>query len=120
MVAFLQPNVFSISGRALTSHERAAANRMRNSVAAAIRACYPHLREKLALLRTRGVLAYDIGDAFDANREPIFVDDNFHVESTGNRLVSEAILKHLLPVLLDSSPFLEGARWSKADRPRNR
>jgi hypothetical protein len=98
MMIFLQPHVFSISGRLWTSHERAAAERVK-VLAVALRACYPLYREKLSQLRQWGILAYDISDAFDDNLEPIFVDSLFHVESTGNRLVAEAILAHLLPVV---------------------
>jgi hypothetical protein len=102
MMVFLQPHVFSIGRRPWTPGERAAADRMRRGQGAALRACYPLLREKLGLLRQRGILAYDISDAFDGNLEPIFVDA-FHVESTGNRLIAEAILKRVLPILKDSS-----------------
>jgi lysophospholipase L1-like esterase len=102
MMVLLQPNLYSIGGRPWSSHERAVAERMRKSHGDAIRAAYPLFREKLSRLRERGVLVQDISDAFDRNTEPIF-DDDFHVESTGNRLIAEAILKQVLPVLKRSS-----------------
>ncbi len=101
MIVFLQPHLFSI-GRTLTADEKATAAGIRKREAQALRACYPLLREKLDKLRQRGILAYDISDAFDGNLEPIFVDD-YHVESTGNGLIADAILKQALPVLSDSS-----------------
>ena len=52
-------------------------------------------------------MAYDISDAFDGNLEPIFVDEYNHVDSNGNGLIAEAILKKVLPVLSDSSPSME-------------
>jgi hypothetical protein len=100
MVVFLQPHVFSIGGRPWTPNERWAAGRMRKGLGDALRLCYPLLREKLALLRERQIPAYDISDAFDDNREPIFIDE-YHVESTGNRLIAEAVLKRALPLLRD-------------------
>jgi hypothetical protein len=108
MIVFLQPQLYSISGRPWTSDEQAKADRFRKSHGDAIRVCYPLLREKLDLLRQRGIVAYDVSDAFNDNLEPIF-DDDFHVESTGNRLIAEAILKKALPVLKDSSPSLNRA-----------
>jgi hypothetical protein len=101
MIVFLQPNVFSI-GRPWTSHERWASERIRQGLGDDLRVCYPFLREKLNRLRERGIQTYDISDAFDDNHEPIFLD-GYHVESTGNRLIAEAILRHALPVLLGSS-----------------
>jgi hypothetical protein len=53
------------------------------------------LREKLERLKQQGIVAYHISDAFNGNTEPIFVDE-FHVESTGNRLIAEAILPRAL------------------------
>jgi hypothetical protein len=91
MMVFLQPHVFTIA-RPWTSDETAAANDASKIYAQALRSCYPLLREKLDVLRDRGVAVYDITDAFDRNLEPIFVDGLFHVESTGNRLIAEAIL----------------------------
>jgi hypothetical protein len=101
-IVFLQPNVYSISGRPRTSHEQWAAGRMRRGLGDALQLCYPFLREKLGRLRQRGILAYDISDAFNDNLEPIFVD-GYHVECRGNGLIAEAILKKALPVLKDSS-----------------
>jgi hypothetical protein len=103
MIVCLQPHVFTISGRPLTPDESAAAARTRKDYADALAACYPLLREKLGLLRQRGVPAFDITDAFNGNFEPIFVDSLFHVESTGNRLIADAILKRARPVLSDSA-----------------
>jgi lysophospholipase L1-like esterase len=105
MIVFLQPHVFSIGGRPWTFDERAAAASMRKGMADGLRVCYPLLREKLSRLRQQGIMAYDISDAFNDNLEPIFVDE-FHVESTGNRLIAEAILKRVLPVLKGLSPSL--------------
>jgi lysophospholipase L1-like esterase len=102
MMVFLQPHVFSIK-RSWTADERAAAGRVRKDYVQALQACYPLLREKLGRLRQRGIPAYDISDAFDDNLEPIFVDHLFHVESTGNRLIAQAILKRAVPILKDSS-----------------
>jgi lysophospholipase L1-like esterase len=102
MMVFLQPHVHSIAHRPLTANEQIAANKMRKGLTEALRVCYPLLRGKLARLAERGVMAYDVSDAFDANFEPIFVDE-YHVESTGNQLIAEAILKHALPVLKNSS-----------------
>ena len=106
MMVFLQPHVFSISGREWTPEERATAESIRKDYAEALRACYPLLREKLELLRRRGIQAYDISDAFNHNLEPIFVDSMFHVESSGNLLIAEAILNIALPVLSGSSSSL--------------
>jgi hypothetical protein len=114
MIAFLQPHAFSI-GRPWTAEERAAADLIRKDYVEALRVCYPLLRAKLNGLRQRGIPAYDISDAFDDNLEPIFVDSLFHVESTGNRLIAEAILKHAMPVLKDSSSLeLAGSRAGSA------
>jgi hypothetical protein len=104
MLVFLQPQVFSIGGRPWTPHERAAADRVNKGLAVALVACYPLLREKLTLLKQRDIMAYDITDAFDGNLEPIFVDGLNHVETTGNGLIADAILKRLLPLLKDSPP----------------
>jgi lysophospholipase L1-like esterase len=102
MIAFLQPHLYSISGRPLTEHEQIWARGLRKSEVEAFAVGYPLLQEKLRLLRQRDIHAYDITDAFNDNLEPIFIDA-FHVESTGNRLIAEAILKHALPLLKDSS-----------------
>jgi hypothetical protein len=115
MMVFLQPHVFAI-GRPWTADEQAAADRSGKSRADALRACYPLLREKLVRLRQRGILAFDISDAFDGNREPIFVDHLFHVESTGNRLIAEAILKQALPILSDSTSSLAKGPALEPDR----
>jgi hypothetical protein len=115
MIVFLQPQLYSISGRPWTSSEQATADRMRKSHGVAMRVCYPLLREKLGLLKQRGIMVYDVSDALDANLEPIFADD-FHVESTGNRLIAEAILKRALPSLRDSSSSLEAALPLELDR----
>lgn len=119
MMVFLQPHVFAIN-RPWTNYEKAAADRTRKDYQDALRVCYPLLQEKVERLKHRGILAYDISDAFDANREPIFVDNLFHVESTGNGLIADAILRHALPVLR-SSPLLgelalPGAPESRARR----
>jgi len=119
MIVCLQPHVLSIAGRPWTSHERAVADGMRKSHGDAIRACYPLLREKLRLLRQRRIVVYDVSDAFNDNFEPIFADD-FHVESTGNRLIAEAILKRALPILRDSSSSLETALPVEPDRRTER
>jgi hypothetical protein len=87
MIVFLQPSLYSIGGRPLTSHEQSIADTARKSHANALRVCNSLFREKLALLRQQGILAYDITDAFNNNLEPIFVDD-CHVENTGNRLIA--------------------------------
>jgi hypothetical protein len=122
MFVFLQPHVFSIRGRPLSSHERAAAERINQSLAVALQACYPLLREKLIALKQRGIMTYDISDAFDRNLEPIFVDCLFHVETTGNGLIADAILKRALPELKKSPPFpsraiaMPGQRERRAQR----
>jgi hypothetical protein len=115
MVVFLQPHVFTI-GRPRTSHEQAVADEVIQGKALALQVCYPLLREKLGRLRQRGIPAYDLSDAFDGNLEPIFVDSFFHVESTGNRLIAEAMLKPTLAVLRDlsSSPKIAGSRAGSA------
>jgi hypothetical protein len=122
MIVFLQPHVFTIA-RPWTADEREAAGRVRKDYVEALRVCYPLLREKLKLLRQRGIAAHDISDAFDGNLEPIFVDSLFHVESTGNRLVAEAILNRALPVLNQSaSPpaVVQPAAPRKGDDRRGR
>jgi lysophospholipase L1-like esterase len=119
MIVFLQPHLYSISGRPWTPHERATADMMTKSHADALRVCYPLLREKLGLLKQRGILTYDISDAFNDNREPIFVEQ-YHVESTGNRLIAEAILTKVLPVFLDSSSSPETALPLEPDRRAER
>jgi lysophospholipase L1-like esterase len=98
MMVFLQPHVFTI-GRPWTDDEKAAAGRVRQDYAEALRVCYPLLKNKAKRLKQQGVLVFDITDAFDVNLEPIFVDHLFHVESTGNRLIAEAIMKRALPNL---------------------
>lgn len=115
MFVFLQPHVFSISGRPWTSHERAAAGRINPSLAVALRACYPLMREKLMRLRERGIMAFDISDAFDHNLEPIFVDTLFHVETVGNRLIADAIIERALPALKTSLPA-QSEEIAPADR----
>ncbi len=119
MLVFLQPTLYTIDSRPLTSDERAMAARERKSHGEALRICYRLLREKLSRLRQQGIMAYDISDAFDGNREPIFVDQ-YHVESTGNRLIAEAILKNALPILRDSSLAWETAPPSELDRRAQR
>jgi hypothetical protein len=113
MFVFLQPHLFSIA-RPWTAHEQTAATSIRKSDAEGLRVCYPFLREKLSRLKQRGIKAYDISDAFDANLEPIFVDE-YHVESTGNRLIAQAILKHALPFLRASSSPLAVAPPGQPD-----
>jgi hypothetical protein len=93
---------------------------MKETRADALRICYPLLREKLTRLRQQGIAAYDISDAFDDNREPIFVDGHIHVESTGNQLIAEAILKQALPLLKESVSSLEITRPLEADRRAQR
>jgi lysophospholipase L1-like esterase len=102
MMVFLQPHLFSISGRPWTPHEQEIARWIRTAHADAFRVCYPLLRAKLDVLRQRGIPAYDISDAFNENIEPIFLDES-HVESTGNRLIVDAMLKHARLLLKDSS-----------------
>jgi lysophospholipase L1-like esterase len=120
MIVFLQPHVFSISGRPWTTDERAAAKSTRSDYADALRACYPLLREKLDQLRQRGIPAYDISDAFDGNLEPVFVDSLFHVESTGNGLIADAILKKVLPALQGLSSSSQLALPFEPDRRAER
>jgi lysophospholipase L1-like esterase len=114
MIVLLQPSLYSIDGRPWTAQERATAAKERKFHINACRICYPLLRQKLGLLTQQGILAYDISDAFDGNLEPIFFD-GYHVESTGNRLIAEAILKRALPILKDSSS-LEVMRPLELDR----
>jgi hypothetical protein len=102
MIVFLQPHLYSIGGRPWTSHERAMADAAQKIHGFALRACYPLLREKVSRLRQRGIIAYDITEAFDRNLEPIFADD-LHVETAGNGIIAAAILEKALPVLKESS-----------------
>jgi hypothetical protein len=115
MIAFLQPNLLTI-GRPLTTHEQAVRDGMRSGLAVAIRACYPLLREKLETLKQKGVTIYDISDVFDGNVQPIFLDE-YHVETTGNRLIAEAVLKSMLPVLWSSPSLREVALPVRPHRP---
>jgi hypothetical protein len=108
MIVFLQPHIYSITGRPWTPHEQGVADTERKGFAVALGACYPLLRQKLDRLRQRGILAYDISDAFDNNQQPIFLD-YAHVESTGNGLLAEAVVKRALAVLEDPSLSRETA-----------
>jgi hypothetical protein len=89
---------------------------MRRGLGDALRVCYPLLREKLASLRKRGLEAFDISDAFNESLEPIFTD-GYHVESTGNRLIANAILKKALHVLKGSSESPEVEPPRGEDQP---
>jgi lysophospholipase L1-like esterase len=97
MIVCLQPNLFMI-GRPLTSQEIALKVMDRKSHVSAFQTCYPFLRDKVRLLQERGMMAYDLTDAFNGTIEPIFVDGS-HVGATGNRLIGEAILTRALPAL---------------------
>jgi lysophospholipase L1-like esterase len=97
MIVCLQPNMFTLN-RPWTAQEKALQGEERKSHAAAFQTCYPFLREKLSKLKDQGVMAYDLSDAFDCTTDPIYVD-GCHVESKGNRLIAEAILKRVRPIL---------------------
>jgi lysophospholipase L1-like esterase len=96
MCVCLQPNLFTI-GRRLNEHENGIRER-RLGVYPQLERCfqetYPLLRERVASMHDSGIHAWDLSGVFDANTEPIFLDE-CHVESEGNRIIAEEIFKRI-------------------------
>ncbi len=110
LFVFLQPNLYTIT-RPLTDHEQHLAdNDSRPGMQQCVEAVYPLLKRKIELLRGSGCQAYDLSSVFDANTDPIFLDF-CHVESDGNRIVSNAIFARIDTETKRVAKAASGERW---------
>lgn len=92
LVVVLQPQLYAVEGRPLTTFEQSMIDRPHVGVKPCFDVTYPKLREVLTRLAEQGIETHDLSRVFDRADRPIFIDF-CHVETEGNRLIAESVSK---------------------------
>lgn len=102
-VHILQPNQYVEGSKDLTQEERATAYRRRSHWSRAVRRGYPHLQERAAQLRDRGVAFYDLTGIFQEEERTLYIDECCHVNKLGNQILGQATGRIIREALLGKS-----------------
>lgn len=90
---FLQPNQYVPDSKPLAPEELRLAFAEKHHFREPVVRGYPALREAGADLRSRGVAFHDLVDVFADDTAPLYRDLCCHLDSTGNRLLAEAVAR---------------------------
>ena len=90
---FLQPNQYIEGSKPMGDEERRVAIKEDHPYAQSVRKGYPVLRELGKDLVRRGVTFVDLTNAYANTREPLYRDNCCHVNTAGQRIVIDTVVK---------------------------
>ena len=99
---FLQPNQYIEGSKPMGDEERRVAIRADHPYAKSVRQGYPVLRELGKDLARRGVNFVDLTNIYANTRDPLYRDNCCHVNTAGQRLVIDTVVKTIRSTLASS------------------
>jgi len=99
---FLQPNQYIEGSKPMGDEERRVAIRADHPYAKSVRQGYPVLRELGKDLVRRGVNFVDLTNIYANTRDPLYRDNCCHVNTAGQRLVIDTVVKTIRSTLASS------------------
>ena len=101
---FLQPNQYVDGSKPMGDEERRVAIREDHPYGVSVRKGYPVLRELGKDLTRRGVPFVDLTNVYANSRDVLYRDNCCHVNTAGQRIIVDAMVKTILSTLGGSSP----------------
>ncbi len=92
---FLQPNQYLSGSKPMGEAETQFATNNVSIFHVPIERCYPKMRANADRLRRAGVSFGDLTQVFADSPEPLYIDDCCHVNDAGDRIIANAIARHI-------------------------
>jgi len=113
----LQPSQYVEGSKRLSPEERKRAYAPKGPAALAVRRGYPHLLERGAWLRERGVAFHDFTRLFADHDETLYLDACCHYNKRGNEIVVEALVPLIEDPAAAEEPASHGDRGASIHEP---